>query len=92
MCVKFIPKNLNPNLFPSHLTNTFIYRVITALRVCDNLHKTYIKFINHISRWAVGSLIINYDNKCFRNKHVFMRDEYRICNILDIWKLIEKNY
>ena len=82
--MKFLSEDLNSSLFPSHPINTYTYRVITASRVCDSLHRTYIKFINHISRWTVGNLIINYDNKCYRDKHVFMRDEYRICNKLDI--------
>ena len=34
MCVKFSPKNLNPDPYHTHLTNTYTCRVTIAQRVC----------------------------------------------------------
>ena len=33
MCVKLPPKDLNPSLYPLHLTSTYIYGVTIAPRV-----------------------------------------------------------
>ena len=37
MCVKLLPRNLNPGLYPQHPTNIYTCRVTTTLRVRSGL-------------------------------------------------------
>ena len=43
MCVKLLPKNLNPDLYPLHPTSTYTCGVTTALRVPGGLSLSLIK-------------------------------------------------
>ena len=40
MRVNLSPEDLNPDFCPPHLTNTYTYRVIVALRVCGSRYNT----------------------------------------------------
>ena len=52
MCVKLFLRDLNPNPYPSHPTNTYTCGVTIALRVCSGI-------INKI-KLDSSSLILDY--------------------------------
>ena len=35
MCVKLLPRDLNPGPFPPHLTSTYTYGIIIVPKVCS---------------------------------------------------------
>ena len=46
MCMKLHPGDLNLDLYPLHLTNTYIYGVTIAPRVYDGRDKCFLNLID----------------------------------------------
>ena len=50
MCVKLLPRDLNPDPCPPHPINTYIYGVTITLRTCSG-YLDYIYFFDWSSFW-----------------------------------------
>ena len=48
MCVKFLPKDLKPDPYLSHFTNTYTYEVTITSRVYDSHNKLLIASLSRI--------------------------------------------
>ena len=48
MCVKLLPRDLNPDSYPAHPTNTYTYEVITTPKVHGGSHIFIFMYNMHI--------------------------------------------
>ena len=45
MCVKFLPRDLNPGFYPSHPTSTYTFEVTIVLKICSAIPSSHSKIL-----------------------------------------------